>query len=221
MSMLPEFLQAKVSGTQGSIAEVVEILAWLSSALRPSPVGQGPVICRPQIKANVGSEEIELEASFTMSTVDENSEGVNGTCWHKLFLNPVIVSGFPIIKRTAHSTGLDIPFHIMAALVQTRRVDLFGGKLFIKGLSSKLVPIAVIGGSLIWHLLFNPDGSRISYFAHDGDHAPIGYSNVQNFRHIVGWCSEANYFIGKNRKNALPFDSLLIVSKALPQQILR
>ncbi|OXV11393.1 hypothetical protein Egran_00845 [Elaphomyces granulatus] len=85
----------------------------------------------------------------------------------------------------------------MAGLTQTRRINTFNGKLFIKGFSTMLVPTKHGGGLLMWHLLYNEKGSRMSYL--DNTVANVGNANafdLESNRHIVGWCSEMKYYAG-------------------------
>ncbi|OXV11398.1 hypothetical protein Egran_00836 [Elaphomyces granulatus] len=85
----------------------------------------------------------------------------------------------------------------MAGLARTQRINTFNGKLFIKGFSTMLVLTRYSGDLLIWHLLYNENGSRISYL--DNTVASTDNANdigLETTRHIVGWCSEAKYYAG-------------------------
>ncbi|KAL6849042.1 hypothetical protein ACO1O0_008572 [Amphichorda felina] len=88
---------------------------------------------------------------------------INGQCWHDIFKNPVIVKGYPIPQRPEWSTGLEIPLNMMAGLARSQRLDRFRDKLYIKGFSTMLVPTKQIGDVICWHMIYNKDGSRISY----------------------------------------------------------
>lgn len=80
-----------------------------------------------------------------------------------MFRNPVVVKGYPIRARTNPNTGLEVPLNVIAGLVRSKRADSFDGKLYIKGFSTLLVPTKRHTDTLIWHLLYNKDGNRISY----------------------------------------------------------
>lgn len=126
---------------------------------------------------------------------------LNGLCWHNLFMNPTIVKGYPIPPRIESGTGAEIPLNIMAGLARTHRVDSFKGMICIKGFSILLVPKGRSGNTIFWHLIYNKDG-RISYLAHT--RAEVEHVNnlyLEQCRHIVGWCPEANFYAGKNSPN--------------------
>ncbi len=194
-----------------SIAETGEQLAWLGAALRTSPRQSGPVHCIPMIStirtdvAECRSEGCQTSAvdyicsmAFTMVEVPQPLYTTNGQCWHDIFKNPVVVRGYPIPKRTQWSTGLEISLNIMAGLAQTQRVDRFDDKVYIKGFSTLLIPTWLNDDIICWHLVYNKDGGRISYLDGDLDQEQrIARLNPEDFRHVLGWCSEANVFAGK------------------------
>lgn len=123
----------------------------------------------------------------------------NGQCWHDMFRNPVVTKGYPIPRRTSRNTGLDIPLNIMAGLARTRRVDHFNNKIFLKGFSTMLVPTERNEDTLYWHLIYKKDGSRISYLDGSVSHEQhIKTLELENIRHVVGWCSEANFYAGRD-----------------------
>ena len=207
------FVYVKVSGTRGSIIEVGEQIAWLGAALRSSPY-KGIAYCQPQIKDGSwtteeyhrlhGNPEMEakvLTINFPFDPEDPSAGGQSqGTCWYDLFRNPVVVSGFPILRRTTHHNGLELPLNMIAGLLGAKRAHIFSDVVFIKGYSAMLVPSKQSDGLLVWHVFHNADGSRISYL--DNDLPPLqdfGFWNLQAFRHVVGWCSSAKSYAGKCR----------------------
>lgn len=215
------YFKFEVSGTAPSVAEMGEQLAWLGSALRSSPYGSGVAYCTPSVTTRKNSTgelilstvsgtppslQILCSMGFAMEQRDLPIEPANGQCWHNLFRNPVIVQGFPIARRPGSDAGLEIPLNIIAGLARTKQVDTFDGKTFIKGFSAMLIPTKPSEDILTWHLLYNKDGSRISYLDSIAAHAShIGISFLENARHIVGWCSEVKSFAGecmKPRKRA-------------------
>ena len=204
----------KTSGIRGSIIEVGEQLAWLGAALRSSP-HDSIAYCRPQIEDDTWTIEqpetlrddperekirnLRIKFSFDSEdlSIDRQSQG---RCWYHLFRNPVVVPGFPILKRSSDQNGLELPLNMIAGLLQVKRAHMFGDVVFIKGYSVMLVPSKQSDGLLVWHVLYNADGSRISYL--DNDLPPlqdVGFENLQTSRHIVGWCSHAKSFAGECR----------------------
>lgn len=201
-----------VTGIEDSIAEIGEQLAWLGSALRSSPHDSKISYCTPFLNsASVeNASSLTLQAAYITKVsffidfrfVDEEHGGPPspiGQCWHHLFRNPIVVTGFPIPYRSRQGTGLEIPLNVLAGLVQAKQIDVFGGRLFIKGFSSLLIPTEYIRdqGQMIWHLLYNSNGERISYL--DGIEAHAGHillADLEMSRHIIGWCSDARCYAG-------------------------
>ena len=214
----------EVFGTGYSVAETGEQFAWLSAALRSSPYTLGVACCTPSIgvisllillfiQYATTRHQIFCKIDFTIQECGERFEPSNGQCWHKMFRNPIVVQGYPISSRSEPSTGLEIPLDIMAGLARTRRINTFNGKLFIKGFSTMLVPTRHSGDLLIWHLLYNKNGSRISYL--DNTVASPGNANafdLETTRHIVGWCSEVKYYAGRNHIGMMERPLLLTLS---------
>lgn len=198
-------------GTGYSVAEVGEQFAWLGAALRSSPYEFGIAYCTPFISdirvdntPYLVSEtpswaDILCKIDFTVQEKEEHLESANGQCWHDMFRNPVVVKGYPIPRRSELDTGLEIPLNMMAGLAQTQRANTFNGKLFIKGFSTMLVPTKHSGDLLIWHLLYNREGNRISYLDNTVPHAEnVSVFNLGEARHVLGWCSEIRNYAGKN-----------------------
>lgn len=199
-------------GTEELIAELGEQLAWLGSALRSSHYDKGVSYCRPRLrlthasKLNQTVEDhpiVSFDIDFTVKQ-NENATDQEGTCWHDMFRNPVVVEGFPIPRSSNRNYGLQIPLHMMAALIRTRQATDFDRRLFIKGFSAILFPTGAVGDTMTWHLIFNHDGSYISYLdprikslqhtlARDISLVQLTNSRV----HVVGWCSKANSYAGK------------------------
>ncbi len=208
----PAVVFVETRGTRGSIIEVGEQLAWLGAALRSSPY-DGIAFCRPQIEDSSWTTEQhhklqcdpkQVEAKVLIITFSFDLENLSagrqsqGTCWYSLFRNPVVVSGFPILRRNPHHDGLELPLNMIAGLLGAKRAHVFSDIVFIKGYSAMLVPSKQSDGLLVWHVLHNADGSRISYL--DNYLPPtqdIGFWSLQTSRHIVGWCSYANNCAGK------------------------
>jgi hypothetical protein len=91
----------------------------------------------------------------------------------------------------------------MIALTQARFVTTFDNKIFIKGFSTMLVPTEIEREMVAWHLLFNTDGSHISYTNPRVQKLPgfypaeITMSGLETCRHVVGWCSSVQNHTGK------------------------
>ncbi|KAF3404922.1 hypothetical protein DPV78_003397 [Talaromyces pinophilus] len=204
----------EVFGTGDSLAEVGEQFAWLGAALRSSPYELGVNHCTPlisdihinkalqQVPGILSESHIICEIDFTFEEREKQSVVANGQCWHNLFRNPVIVKGFPILRRPQACTGLEISLKMMIALTQARFVTTFDNKIFIKGFSTMLVPTEIEREMVTWHLLFNTDGSHISYTSPQVQKLPgfypaeITMSGLETCRHVVGWCSSVQNHTG-------------------------
>lgn len=200
-------------GTAGSVAEVGEQLAWIGAALRSSPFESGVAYCTPSL-GEIGYPNTKLESlveprplykiNYTIEKPKEQVKAMNGQCWQRLFRNPVIVNGYPIPRRLQRNTGLEIPLCLMVALAQARHVTAFDGKLFIKGFCTILMPTKHVGNIVIWHMLFNEDGSNISYAdprvrSIPGVHLDnLRIVDIEKSRHIIGWCPYVKSYAGRD-----------------------
>jgi len=200
-------LVIEASGIAEFVAELGEQLAWLGAALRPSPSASAVAYCLADIETypmeyNVSSgfEGVTCKIKYRFEEI-QASPDEPGQCWHPMFANTVIVKGFPIRKRNGSSqkTGLEIPLDMMAALADTRYVQTFDSKLFIKGFSTMLVPTTRCNDEeiVLWHLLYNKSPTeRISYLDCACEHAEVTMAELETSRHVVGWCSEAVSRVG-------------------------
>ncbi|KAI1409805.1 hypothetical protein F5Y13DRAFT_203200 [Hypoxylon sp. FL1857] len=195
----------KALGIPEFVVEIGEQLAWLGAALRASPLDVGVVHCTPFVShtgsPHDGISDVVCTIMFNMERCKARQQQ-NGQCWHHLFANPVIVRGYPILRRDKTEKGLEMPLNMLTALTRARYVDTFNSKVFIKGFSTMLVPTKKSDDLLTWHLLYNkhPD-ERISYLDCDLEHADIQVATLEKYRHILGWCSDAVSNIGTTRAN--------------------
>ncbi|EPS42448.1 hypothetical protein H072_3564 [Dactylellina haptotyla CBS 200.50] len=212
VSLWQSSLRAEVFGTAHSIAEIGQQLAWLSSALRSSPRKVGVIAGLPSVLEIRVLNRLAIESTaanlrgfscklgFAVEDDDIRSPS-NGQCWHSMFRNPVIVKGYPIPRRPNPKRGLEIPLNIMAGLARTQHLQFFSGKVFIKGLSTLLVPTRREKGFLVWHLIYNPEGGRISYLECKVSHEEVDATELETSRHVLGWCSRAEYNAGSKNAN--------------------
>jgi hypothetical protein len=131
-----------------------------------------------------------------------HGEGPNGSCWRPLFRNPIVVRGYPILARFGGEKGLELPLNIMVGLGQATRVTNFDGGLVIKGFSTMFCPTQRMQNSVLWHLLVNQDGDRISYLSAEGARAPIHEVDapcLERSRNFLGWASSVEIHAGMSR----------------------
>ncbi|KAI3316579.1 hypothetical protein HD806DRAFT_517189 [Xylariaceae sp. AK1471] len=201
-------LVVEVSGVT-SLAEIGEQLTWLGAALRSSTREKGLVYCTPtifKVSTNNATLQIEnmslppqlvYEIGFTIDEVETPPQRPNGQCWHDIFRNPVVVKGYPIPRKDNSNTGLEVNLNILAGLTRTKRIDRFKERVFLKGFSTMLIPTMQNGDTLCWHLVYNNDGSRISYSDNNvANEAWNVCSSLESLRHVLGWCSEAQFYAG-------------------------
>ncbi|EAW09016.1 Pfs domain protein [Aspergillus clavatus NRRL 1] len=203
-----KLLYVEVLGTAHSIVDTIQLLAWLGAALRVSPIETGVAYCRPIVQGNWiledGSQtgwaaELLCKIEYTIRAEYGYPALANGQCWHHLFRNPVIVEGYPILRRPdfAADAGLEIPLNMMAGLAQAYRISTFNGRTLLKGWSTMLVPTKQDNDMVLWHLIYHPNGDRISYQDCE-TFLPIDtcIPELEKVRHVLGWCSEMRFFGG-------------------------
>ncbi|RDW58293.1 hypothetical protein BP5796_12223 [Coleophoma crateriformis] len=200
-----------VQGPPDTVVEFGEQLAWVSCALRPSDYSS-VALCTPSIKkimqTGQSATSVSLMVELTCNLENgESTQNNNGTCWQKLFRNPVVVKGYPILWRPGPKTGLEMPISTMVALARSRRVTPFMENIFVKGFCTMLVAVKVVENVMLWHVLTNEDGSYIYY--HDPrvplidleTDRSLAMLNITTMRHVVGWWSHVQSFAGKSDGN--------------------
>lgn len=191
------------------MVEIGEQLGWLVSALRSSASESSiSMFCPTVERFHRGADTSQpFSCHIGTSCIGEapfRRELRNGECWHKMFRNPVVVWGYPIPRRhdLETGTGLEIPLDMLVALTDASGVSEFDDKTFIKGYSAMLIPTKQADDLILWHLLFNEDGSRISYTdcrIEALEHVrPTG---LKQARHILGWVSHARNNTGSPSAN--------------------
>lgn len=220
----------RAKGTESSILEVAEQLAWLRGALCTSPYEHGIAVCRPNISkvSTVTSPEtgvlghgweflepkaeasFKIDLSFDRLFTDANDSA--GQCWQSLFLNPVLVRGYPIARRVDSLKGLELSLDMMATLLQAPRVTYYGVIPFLKGFSALVTPTKVEKNIMVWHLVYNKDQKqRISYNDPRIHRIPnpkaeqFNIAKLESARHILGWASRVKSLTGKTA----PVNSML------------
>lgn len=197
-------LNVKIVGSEPSIAEVGEQLAWLGAALRSSPQGHGVCYCTPILTVpaadvlveQLGTSESRFEIHFQFEEV--GNELSNGHCWHNMFRRPVLVRGYPILRRTATQIGLEMPLNMMACMIRTSHVVPFDSAWYLKGFSSMLALVERRDNLFLWHHIYENKGGRVSYFDHkDGSTMAVAATEIENARHVIGWCSDVKLCAGK------------------------
>jgi hypothetical protein len=205
-------------GTGDSLAEIGQQFAWLGAALRSSRYQAGIATCLPLVRSTHAEQtatapqgsgpmplaEIFCVIDFELREPALSGERPPGQCWHDMFRNPVLVSGYPILSRHEPGLGLEMPLNMIAELAGSKRVNDFDGNVFIKGFSTMLIAARMTRDLVTWHYFYNSEGKRISYL----DHALRGVDKISllqlgTARHVVGWCEECKYYAGMCRSPKL------------------
>ncbi|KAL3488654.1 hypothetical protein BJX62DRAFT_253120 [Aspergillus germanicus] len=205
---------ASATGTAHTLAELGEQFAWIGASIRSSEYSDGVASVWPSIASlQVALDdpktlesgclaEVVCRLMFNMNLETPESRGgkINGECWHELFRNPVLVSGFPVARRPRElgsATGLEIPIYILARLTNATVLNSFYGRTVIKGFSTMLVPTRLYQNMILWHLIHNQFGDRVSYVrCLDSCTDQISSGRINKARHILGWCTEARFLAG-------------------------
>lgn len=208
-------------GNLDFVLETVEQLAWLASALRPSPVGEGVMACHPTLtRVGVSKDKEKQTARYGMAIScqmvfefarqpDENdaAETSAGFCWFGLFRNPILVTGYLTPRRIKACTGLEIPLSFLSLLVDSTAIFKVDDNIMLKGFSSLLVVVKATSDLVMWHLLFNPTGERMSFFdaraesIEKTDTRALSLKDLESRRHCVGWCRHVKEYSGKKNSS--------------------
>jgi hypothetical protein len=126
-----------------------------------------------------------------------------GLCWKQLFCMPVLVRGYPILRRSVPKSGLEISLGLAASIMGSNQVVQLDDRLLIKGFNMLMIATLVAADIMVWHLFVSEmDGQRISYMDSrlDGIDTKtsdaVSLHNVAGKRHIVGWCTRATDWCG-------------------------
>lgn len=217
-SMNGSIFLVHVIGTESSVVEVAQQLAWLGAALATSPYERDIATCTPLISCFPASNtnqrdyrfgflsdkppvKARFDLGFHFDRLSVDAADFNGQCWQKLFRNPVLVRGYPISRRPKGVKGLELPLDVMATLLQASRVTRFGATPFIKGFSALAFSTQIEKGIILWHLVINEDkAQRISYndsrIPRSRNVEHIDDMTLESSRHILGWCSHVRNLTG-------------------------
>jgi hypothetical protein len=204
-----------VTGGQYLVSEVGEQIAWLVSALQAVPGSPesfamsfpsilGLAVHSPSQKGKrVGN--IKASCTFRVSWSQPTMKNVPvGVCWKQLLHLPVLVRGYPILRRSVPKSGLEISLEFAATIMGSNQVVQLDDRLLIKGFNMLMIVTLVAADIMVWHLFVSEkDGQRISYMDLRLDEINASTSDVVSLhqiagkRHIVGWCAKATDWCGQ------------------------
>jgi hypothetical protein len=207
------FTVSIMAGAQ-HISDFAQQLAWLAATLRLSPYKHGLATCCPSIygltTATIPDDNSAIKTtgvchlSFDFECLAITDREDRGLCWASMLRNPILVTGFPILRRPDSRSGLEVSLSAMASLVLSNEVVQIGQRIIMKSFNMLLIAVLATTNVMIWHCLVSADLSeRISYFDRRLEAVDLTQSKVQSLRsletmrHIIGWCSKATDFCGK------------------------
>ncbi|KAH7178089.1 hypothetical protein DER46DRAFT_675775 [Fusarium sp. MPI-SDFR-AT-0072] len=194
-------LEVKVEGIIDSIATIGEQIGSLGASLRSSSLESGLATCCPQFHSSwpeVGSLHCTIEYPVTQIDL-EPQDLKEGMCWHAMFYNPVIVTGYPVPKRKRYGSGLEVPLSVMSGLAMSPRIHKYKGRHFFKGFSTALVPIDKIDDMVFWHFFYSAEGSHLPYpHLDDTEYPYLDRQELTRTRHVVCWCSQAKNYADRH-----------------------
>lgn len=198
-----------VTGTDHSIAEIGEILAWVHAALSlskfPSRVCLSDPVLKPKPISRHSLPGTNIVADckiFSTLGAEENHNLDPGNCWADILGNTVYVKGYPTARRAEHNTGMEVSLSTMISLANSRRLNRFKGVLCIKGYCSIILPTRWQGNFIYWHLVTNRNGEHMSYTDDKvrrlWNYYPqdLSISALEKSRHILGWCENIQNIAG-------------------------
>jgi hypothetical protein len=199
------------SGISYCVAELGEQLAWMSTALASSKDDKITTYSRPSIVKTTSRCNKRLgilQQCWSITHEDTRvrlryDDDASGGCWQNLFRNPVVVHGYPILRRIISNSGLEIPFDIMVALSNARQLVNFAGRTFAKGFSTMLAVTQIVGNTIWWHLCLGEDKKYISFEQLDAPKAEdsnciAGVIKLSTSRHILGWSTRVRHMAGES-----------------------
>lgn len=195
------------------ISDFTQQLAWLAATLRSSPHKQGLSTCCPRIRGLTTpartSEDPTVKVTgecylvFDVERHDIDYREHQGLCWALMLQNPILVTGFPTLRRRDARPGLEASLSAIASLVLSNEVVQIGERIIIKSFNTLLIAVLATTNEMIWHCLVSPKPSeRISYFDRGLQEIDLSQGKIQSLRsietmrHIIGWCSKATDYCG-------------------------
>ncbi|UPK92375.1 hypothetical protein LCI18_003310 [Fusarium solani-melongenae] len=191
------------------VSEIGEQLSWLASTLRPS-ITHGRVMSYiprvrgirllPQFWERHRTASCEIGFEFA-GTADPSLEA--GLCWGNLFCGPILVKGFPILKRSIPKTGLEMSLAEISTIIGSSQVVRWDQRIIMKGFNMLAVATLAAADIIVWHLLVSGEADeRISYVdprldeLDSGNLEGISLRMLETKRHVVGWCAAATDLCG-------------------------
>lgn len=199
----------RVQGSMSVQAEVAEVLAWLTAAVRISESTELKLSRARVLFTQYSKDTEQFDFCIEPETL-EDSQCKAEFCWQPLFVNSVIAVQFPVRERF-QGVGIDLSPMLMATLAGTVTAVEFRGGLILKGLSTALIPVRRLRGeqAIQWHLevtdstegIIQTRGLEASE-TESGEFEMYRVDNVDTFwenRAYLGWCSVISILLGTSK----------------------
>jgi len=201
-------ITSRCNGLPYTIIEVVQVLAWIGSALREStsPERIGYAVTCLQIQQVTDDEKdytVQVQLCFREEDIEEAEyQALGNSCWQKVLRNPVIAKGFPIPSRSPTLTGVETSLKVMASLVDASRLAIFDRMVILKGFNAAITLTDHVESFYMWHAIVHDDGRRVAYSdlrsRHEGTLiAPQELPGALQSRNILAWTPKVANNIGK------------------------
>lgn len=186
------------------VLDLIDILAWLCASLRTSSYKE------PSVSYTFLSQySCMSHAKFYVSLANLTSNrSYFGNCWHTLIPKSVIADGFPVLARNGEK-GIEVSLEILMTISRVFTTAVVGGKYYLIGLSTALVPTQKIGKlSLQWHIIKThpsrilltdlslPSVLSTTEFGTVNMDSDSLFSRLNERRHFLGWCEHSQITIG-------------------------
>lgn len=195
--------EVEVSGAADAIYDSVQALAWLAGALR-FPTDERLSLSEVTLHHLRNERSDHIHFDLRLSDL-RRVTSQHPLCWHKLFGETVVVSGFPIRARDKddEAIGLEITAPMMITLAGTVCEAAYEKGLILRGLSTTLIPTKTVesGCAIQWHLFSDDDNLLLSKQI---DCFPQWVQTDSIFqlcqkRAFLGWCNPATVILGMSQ----------------------
>ncbi|KAK5120875.1 hypothetical protein LTR85_005942 [Meristemomyces frigidus] len=120
ISITEGLVSADVVGDAVAFVEIAEILGWIGAACRSSLNVEKAAYCYPRLAISREGLVKDGKVNYVISKVDDGAElpsaKMRSNCWDQVFLNPVIVVGWPIAPRYDNERGVEMSFDMLITL---------------------------------------------------------------------------------------------------------
>ena len=215
-------LSVFVTGPACVIVERAEQLAWLAAALRPGPAWDSFTLCHT-------TPSLTLLSPHTGTTwgIDYFQDSYPGDSllsliysWTHQNLRPVIVRGYPTVRRPEVCPGVEIATQLLFSFFRPQRLQVEDGHVTLIGDGGTLELLKRVEGVYVWHFLqfghfdqLKPRQLQLHFcscWRHISPERPVqsvlplDLDDLKDARHIVGDCQNTQAWVEQQRFDHQP-----------------